>query len=123
MKRKISRITPFTLSSDFTAPEADKPDTLRPDEIRLGQVELATLLQQARTETADLIRNDILAQEADKLARISARFETALSQIIDLANHLESAHLAECDRIQALASVRKLASNLLDGQGDFFDKN
>lgn len=123
MKRKVAALTPFALSSDFSAPTVDAPPEEHPDEIRLTHTDLATLLEHARSETAELVRNDILAQEAEKLALVSTQMQSALSQIVDLAAHLEKAHFAELDRALALDSVRKLASTLLDGQGDLFEEN
>ena len=117
MKRQISKLQPYPLMSDFELPEPAAPDR-----IALTQVELAALLEQAREGAAELVRNDLLAAEAAKLADISAQLQQSLAQIVTLAAHLENAHIAEIDREVALDSVRKLASTLLDGQGELFLK-
>ena len=118
MKRKVSTLHPFPLTSDFTLPP---PETK--GEVRFNAEELAALIQETRESTAELVRNDLLAVEADKLKAVSDQLNASLVQIVNLAAHLEKARIDETDRRQALDTVRKLASTLIDGQGELFADN
>ncbi len=50
----------------------------------------------------------------------AAALKTALTQIIELVQTLEKSSLSEATREDALSQVRKIASELIDGQGNLF---
>ncbi len=117
MKRRIETLKPYPFESDFSAPKPEPKDM-----ITLTAPELSALIADAQVTSASLARDETLASEADKLSAVSAEMKSALSGILELATHLEHAAIDEGDRAQALERVRRLASIVLDGQGELFTK-
>ena len=117
MKRQITKLKPFTFESDFSAPRAEEPDV-----ITMSASDLAALLSEERIATADLVRNDALTDQADKIEGVSNDLKAVMQRIVDLAAYLETAAIDEHDRQQALDNVRKLASTVLDGQRELFSE-
>ena len=117
MNRRIQSLSPYAFQSDFSSPAGNGPER-----ISLSAEELAGLLADARQSAAELVREDSLRVEAERLAEISDQLRQALSAIVDLAAHLERANLDEHDRQTALKNIRQLASRLIDGQGELFPK-
>ncbi len=117
MKRQVQKLHPFEFSSDFQPPAPNDDD-----QITLSAMELAALLDDARRGAAELVRDETLSLQSEKLERISESMRTALQSIGDLASHLERSSIDEHDRLCALESVRHLARTLVDGQGELFAK-
>ena len=84
--------------------------------------ELALLLSDAQASGASIARNDTLAEQAEVLARTSEELKNVLSDIVELAAHLEQASIDESDRAEALDRVRRLAAIVIEGQGDLFKR-
>jgi K+-sensing histidine kinase KdpD len=118
MRRRVEQLKPFRFESDFSAPSAPSDDTLT-----LTSADLAALLAETRQATADLVRNDTLGAEAERLNAISEDLKSALSAIVNLASLLEKAAIDEHDRRLALNSVQHIARTLVDGQGELFSKS
>ncbi len=119
MRRRVENLTPFSFQSDFSSP-AEEAST---DTITLSTEELNVLISETRAATAELVKNDALQIEADRLADISQQLKLALARVVELTHHLETASLDEHDRQTALESVRRLAGSLIAGQQDLFDKS
>ncbi|MEO1641783.1 MAG: hypothetical protein AAFR74_00500 [Pseudomonadota bacterium] len=117
MRRQIARLTPFSFESDFSAPDA--PAEERGD-IVLTADELSALLAETRDSTAQLVRDETLKTHAQDTQKISQELKAALQSVVDLAEHLDTAALAEEDRRIALDQVRRMASTLVEGQADLF---
>ena len=115
MKRQTQRLQPFPFESDFSAPQVED-DNL----ITMSANDLSVLLAETREGTANLVRDETLAAEAQRLQRVGEELRTALSTIVDLAGLLETAAIDAEDKSVALAKVRRLASTLIDGQGELF---
>ena len=115
MKRRVEKIEPFPFASDFSAPAPDIPET-----VQMTPQDLALLLSDAQASGASIARNDILAEQADRLSRASDDLKTVFASIVDLAAHLEQAAIDESDRQAALDRVRRLAAVVIEGQGDLF---
>ncbi len=118
MRRRVEALQPFTFESDFCAPKTETAET-----ITLSAAELAALIAETRESTAALVRDETLGAQAERLAVISTDLREALSAIVNLAAHLESAAIDQHDRRTALESVRRLARTLIDNQGELFAKN
>ena len=118
MRRRIESLQPFPFESDFSVAKIETPE-----QITLSAGDLAALLADTRDSTAALVRDDTLSAQAEHLETISADLRQALSAIVNLAAHLESASIDEHDRRMALDNVRHLARTLIDGQGELFAKN
>lgn len=115
MKRRIEKLEPFPFASDFSAPAPKSDDTMQ-----LSTTDLALLLSDAQASGASIARNDILAEQAERLAQTSSDLKTVLASIVDLAACLEQAAIDENDRSDALDRVRRLAAVVIEGQGDLF---
>lgn len=118
MRRRIENLKPFPFESDFSAPKADDPNL-----ITMSAMDLAALLADARESTATLVRDETLSAESDRIANVADSLKDALTAIVALAAHLEKAAIDEADRAAALHNVRRLASTLIEGQGELFAKN
>ncbi len=118
MKRQIAKLKPFPFESDFSAPRPENPDV-----ITMSAADLAALLSEERVATAELVRNDTLVEQADKIGAVSSDLKAVMQRIVDLAANLETAAIDEHDRQQALENVRKLASTILEGQGELFSQS
>jgi hypothetical protein len=46
-----------------------------------------------------------------------------MTRIVDLAAYLETAAIDEHDRQQAMENVRRIASTVLEGQGELFSES
>lgn len=115
MKRRIESLKPFPFESDFSAPKPADPEL-----ITLSAADLAALMAEARESAAAMTRDDALTEHAAQMEAAIEKLKDALAAIVQLAAHLESAAIDEADRQTALANVRKLASRLIDSQGDLF---
>ena len=115
MKRRVEHIEPYPFASDFSAPA-----TQQSDKIELSTQDLALLLADAQASGAEIARNDALAEQAEVLSKASSELKQVLSGIIDLASCLEQASIDEADRQAALDQVRRLATIVIDQQGDLF---
>lgn len=111
-------ISPFEFRSDFTAPDLSAADT--DDRISISVSELAALLEDTRESTARLLRDEQAEAHAEAMKSSAAALKTALTQIIELAQTLEKSTLSDATREEALSHVRKIASELIDGQGNLF---
>jgi hypothetical protein len=118
MRRRIESLKPFPFESDFSAPKADDPNL-----ITMSAMDLAALLADTRESTAALVRDETLSAESERIANVADNLKQALTAIVHLAAHLENAAIDEADRQQALHNVRRLASTLIEGQGELFTKN
>jgi hypothetical protein len=118
MRRSIENLKPFPFESDFSAPRKDDPE-----QITLSASDLATLLSETRKSTAELVRNDALAEQADTLSNVSGDLKSVMTRIVDLAAYLETAAIDEHDRQQAMENVRRIASTVLEGQGELFSES
>ncbi len=118
MKRRVESLKPYVFESDFTAQKADDPD-----QITLTTADLAALLADTRESTAALVRDETLSAEAGRLEAVSTELRAALGAIADLAAHIEKASIDEHDRNMALGNIRRIATTLIDGQGELFTKN
>lgn len=117
MKRQLTSLQPFPFASDFTVtPQAPETE----ESLNIKTEDLAALLNEARTSTAELVRDETLSAEAERLSKVSEHLTDALKLIVSLAELLESAAIDEQDRQVALENVRRLASSLIDGQTDMF---
>jgi len=115
MKRRVEKIEPYPFASDFSAPAPTSVET-----VNMTTHDLALLLSDAQASGASIARNDALAAEAEKLAQASGELKKVLAGIVDLAAHLEQAAIDETDRADALERVRRLATVVIEGQGDLF---
>lgn len=118
MKRRIENLKPFPFQSDFSVPQCGEPD-----QITLSAADLAALLSDTRVSTAELVRNDTLAEHADTLSNVSGDLKSVMTRIVDLAAYLETAAIDEHERKHAIENVRRLASTVLEGQGELFSEN
>ena len=118
MRRRIENLKPFPFESDFSAPKPDDPNV-----ITMSAMDLAALIADARDSTAALVRDETLSAESKRLASVADSLKDALTAIVNLAAHLENAAIDETDRATALHNVRRLASTLIEGQGELFTKN
>lgn len=116
--RTVSNVTPFDFRSDFTVPEPEKPAS--DDRISISVSELAALLDQTRESTAQMLRDEQVQIQAEAMKSSAETLKSALMQIVQLAQTLESAALSEDVRADALSQVRNIASELIDGQGNLF---
>lgn len=117
MRRQVEKLQSYTFSSDFLPPE---PET--ENRVSLTVEELAALLEDARRTTAEMVRDETLSLQAEKLSALSDTMREALLAVSSLASHLEKAAIDEHDRLNALNAVRHLARSLVDGQGELFAK-
>lgn len=118
MRRRIENLKPFPFESDFSAPNVDDPNL-----ITMSAMDLAALLADARESTSALVRDETLSAETERISGIADSLKEALTAIVNLAAHLEKAAIDETDRATALHNVRRLASTLIEGQGELFTKN
>lgn len=118
MRRRIENLKPFPFESDFSAPKADDPNL-----ITMSAMDLAALLADARESTATLVRDETLSAESERISNVADSLKDALTAIVSLAAHLEKAAIDETDRATALHNVRRLASTLIEGQGELFTNN
>lgn len=119
MKRQVGKLESFPLSADFLPPQP----VVEPDNrLSLTPEELSAMLDDARRTTAELVRDETLNLQAEKLVSFGESLREALLAISDLASHLEKAAIDEHDRQTALNAVRHLACSLVDGQGELFPK-
>ena len=117
MKRQVARLKPFSFESDFTP--AEMSAEARGD-IILTADELSALLSETRDSTAELVRDETLKIHAKDTQKISQELKTALQRVVELAEHLDTAALAEEDRRIALDQVRRMATTLVEGQAVLF---
>lgn len=110
----VKSVTAFDFRSDFQQPGDE------PGRISLTVGELAALLDDARRTTAEMLRNEQVQQQADAMRASSQALKTALAQIVQLAELLETASFSDEIRDEALTRVRALAAELIDGQGNLF---
>lgn len=110
----VSSVTPFDFRSDFETVAEE------PDKITLRVSELAALLEDTRRSTAELLRDEQIQIQADAMKASSEALRKALTQIVALAELLENASFSEETRTEAMAQVRSLAAELIDGQGNLF---
>ncbi|MEM5518421.1 hypothetical protein WNY37_15805 [Henriciella sp. AS95] len=113
---KRTTVTPFGFRSDFSAPEDAQQET----RISISVAELAALLEDTRQSTAALIRNEQVEQQAEAIRSTTQQLKAALAQIIDLAETLERIDLSEADRQDINTQVSRIASEMIDGQGNLF---
>ncbi|RIJ23375.1 hypothetical protein D1224_03650 [Henriciella barbarensis] len=110
-------VTPFEFRSDFSAPA---PPPTGPEKIAISISELAALLDDTRRSTLDMVRDREAKARNAAIERSSDALRIALLQIVELANALEKASISESVRQDAKARIRKIASELVDGQGNLF---
>lgn len=120
MKRQVARLAPFPFESDFAVPAAPEDPS---GDIILTADELASLLAETRQSTADLVKDETLKVHSNRMQSLSDEMKSALSLVVDLAGHLETATLDEHDRQAALEKVRRLAGTLIEGQADLFKES
>ena len=115
MSRRIAtNVVPFEFRSDFDT--AQKRD----DQVTLSAAELAALLDDARRSTAELLRDEQVQLQADTMRESSETLRAALTQIVALAELLESSALSADTKTDALSRVRALAAEIIDGQRNLF---
>ena len=114
---RITSVTPFEFRSDFAAPA---PAPAGPEKISLSIQELAALLDDTRQSTLRMVRDREAQARNQSMERSSDALRVALLQIVELANALEKAPISEAMREDAKARVRKIAAELIDGQGNLF---
>ena len=114
----IQSLAPFEFRSDFAAP-APAPQT-PDDRITISVGELAALLDDTRESTARLLRDDQVRQQAEAMQASSEALRSVLLKIVELANALEKASISEPLRSDAKDRIRKIAAELIDGQGNLF---
>lgn len=112
-------VTPFEFRSDFSAPA---PVPVGPEKIAISIAELAALLEDTRRSTLDMVRDREAKARNAAIERSSDALRIALLQIVELANALEKASISEAVRQDAKARIRKIASELVDGQGNLFQR-
>lgn len=113
-----ARVTPFQFRSDFdSSAEAQAP---RDDRISLSVAELAALLEDTRQSTATLIRDEQLQAQGEALRATTDQLKSALANIVQLAETLERIDLSKEDRDDINAQVCRIASEMIDGQGNLF---
>ena len=115
---KVQTMSAFEFRSDFAPPEPAAP--AQDDRITISVAELAALLDDTRQSTERLVRDKEARIRADAMERSTDSLRIALLQIVELANALEKAPISEEMREDAKARVRKIASELIDGQGNLF---
>lgn len=115
MKLRVQKIEPFPFSSDFQTPGPSSQNM-----VQISVDELAHLLAAAQQNAAEIARDDTLTAQADRLVETSSELKRVLEGIVDLAAYLEKASIDEADRRDALDRVRRLASVVLEQQGDLF---
>ena len=118
MNRRSVSIQPYEFNSDFSAATPNDAD-----KIAMTSADLAALLAETRESTAALVRDETLAAETARLHEVSENLREALTAIVNLAAFLERAAIDEHDRQIALSGVRRLATTLIDGQGELFAKS
>lgn len=116
--RAVKSVTPFEFRADFKAPQPVQAD--HEDRISISIAELAALLEDTRSSTADLVRDEQVKLQADAMGASANGLKTALGHIVELAGVLENASLSDDAREDALKRVRHIAAELIDGQGDLF---
>lgn len=114
---RVQSVSPYEFRSDFTLPEPPPPQD---DRIAISMSELAALLDDTRQSTARLVRDKEARIRAAAMTQSSDALRVALLQIVELANALEKAPISETLREEAKARVRKIAAELVDGQGNLF---
>ncbi len=117
-KTRPATVTPFDFRSDFTAPEP--PATDQDARISISVAELAALLEDTRQSTAALILNEQVEQQTEAIRHTNEQLKAALAQIIQLAETLEKIDLSEADRSEVNTQVCRIASEMIDGQGNLF---
>lgn len=110
-------ITPFDFRSDFAAPD---PSAAGPERISISIAELAALLDDTRRSTAEAIRNEQVEAQNAAIAQTTEQLKSALAQIIRLAETIENIDFSEDDRASVTGQVCKIASEIIDGQGNLF---
>lgn len=114
---KVQSVSAFEFRSDF-APYT--PPAPQDDRIAISVAELAALLDDTRQSTERMVRDKEARIRAAAQTRSSDSIRIALLQIVELANALEKATISESLREDARARVRKIAAELIDGQGNLF---
>ncbi|MEM1390670.1 MAG: hypothetical protein AAGG45_06280 [Pseudomonadota bacterium] len=117
MKRQIKTLSTFPFEQDFKPAKAPEKES---GQIILTADELAALIAETRSSTAQLVRDETLQAHAREMKARLNDLQLALERVSDLAAHLQTASLNEEDRRIALEKVRYLASTLVDGQADLF---
>ena len=116
--RSVKSVIPFEFRSDFEppAPAQDEEN----NRLSISIAELAALLEDTRTSTANLIQDEQAKIQAEAMTASAQGLKTALSHIVELAGLLENASLSRDTKQDALKRVRHIAAELIDGQGDLF---
>ena len=115
---KVKSVDAFEFRSDFGPPAP--PPAPQDDRISISVSELAALLDDTRQSTERMVRDRGARMRATAMTRSSDSLRVALLQIVELAQALENATISESLREEAKARVRKIAAELIDGQGNLF---
>ncbi|WP_018147977.1 hypothetical protein [Henriciella marina] len=115
----LQSVSPFEFRSDFAAPDLSPA---KPDRINVSVTELAALLDDTRQSTLKMVRDREAKSRNMAMERSSDALRVALLQIVELANALEKAPVSETVREDAKARIRKIAAELIDGQGNLFQR-
>lgn len=110
----MKSVTPFDFRSDFSQPEDG------PERLSISIEELGALLDDARRSTADMLRDEQVKLQADAMKESAQALKASLAQIVELAELLESAAISESVKDDAIGRVKRLAAELIDGQGNLF---
>lgn len=117
-KRPASAVTPFEFRSDFDASASQQ--TSESERISISVAELAALLEDARQSAAALVRDEQIQAQADAMRATTEQLKSALANIVRLAETLEKVDLSKEDREDVNAQVCRIASEMIDGQGNLF---
>lgn len=120
MKRVVSA-QPFEFQSDFSAPEAPRPDD--PGRVTLPAEDFASLLSQARAEGLMEGRATAASEEAERMEAVSAQLREALGDLVQLAEYLEASSGKDGTPEAVRALIKSAAQRLVDGQGDLFTRS
>lgn len=115
---KVKSVDAFEFRSDFGPPAPPAPP--QDDRISISVSELAALLDDTRQSTERMVRDREARMRAAAMTRSSDSLRVALLQIVELAQALENATISESLHEEAKARVRKIAAELIDGQGNLF---
>ncbi|MGB3625572.1 MAG: hypothetical protein WA989_07085 [Henriciella sp.] len=117
-QRATAKVTPFDFRSDFDTSEGLK--TGQDDRISISVAELAALLEDTRQSTAALVRDEQLKLQSEALKATTEQLKSALANIVQLAETLERLDISESDRDEVTTQVCRIASEMIDGQGNLF---
>ena len=118
MRKAVRTLQDFEYRSDFTSGAESEP--LTPDTISMTAEELAEIYSRARTEGEQAAEQRYTAQLNTRIDAVSGQLETALSQLLMLAEHLDRLHMPPPLQASARDLITSACRHIIDGQGDLF---